>query len=257
MTGVQTCALPILIGSFANVCVHRLPRGESVVAPRSRCPRCGAAVLGRDNLPVLSYALLHGCCRCCRAAISLRYPLVEALNGALYVAAALAFGPTSRALVVMGLLTALLVLGLIDFDHHLLPDAITRPGIAAGLVASLLPGAPGLLAAGTAAALGYTGCWAVASVARRVYGQEALGQGDWKMVAMLGAFLGGERMLLAVFLATLAGSVIGLVLVLLSRLGRRDPIPLGSFLALGGMVAALGGETLLDAYRGFWGGLVG
>ena len=124
-------ALGLLIGSFANVCIHRLPLRESVVSPRSRCPSCRAAIAAGDNVPVLSYLFLKGRCRHCGTRISPRYPAVELANGLLYLAVALLDGPTPRALVDMAFVTALLVLSLIDLDHQILPDVITIPGIAA------------------------------------------------------------------------------------------------------------------------------
>jgi leader peptidase (prepilin peptidase)/N-methyltransferase len=242
-------ALGLVVGSFANVCIHRIPLRQSVVTPASRCPRCGARIAPWDNLPVLSYLLLRGRCRGCRAPISPRYPAVEAANGALYLAAAAVLGPTARTLAIMALLTALLVLALIDLDHHLLPDAITLPGVGAGLLASLLPGSPVTLrAAALAAAGGYLAFWAVARAAERYYGREALGQGDWKLAAMLGAFLGGRSLVLAVFLGSLTGALVGGALWVAGRASGRSELPLGTFLCAGGIVAALAGPPLLAWY---------
>jgi len=134
--------LGLVVGSFANVCVYRLPRGESVVSPPSRCPRCGSRITARDNLPVLSFLLLRGRCRSCGAPISWRYPAVEAATGLLWLGLAATFGPAPRTAVAMALVTALLVLSLIDLDHKILPDVITLPGIVVGLAASFLPGSP-------------------------------------------------------------------------------------------------------------------
>jgi leader peptidase (prepilin peptidase) / N-methyltransferase len=247
--------LGLVVGSFANVCIYRVPAGQSIVAPPSRCPVCGSGIRAQDNVPILSYLLLRGRCRACRTAISLRYPVVEAANGIVYFAVAATLGPTPRALVAMAFATSVIVLGLIDLDHQILPDAITLPGIAVGLVASLLPGpGPRPLEAAAAAAAGYVALAAVATIARWHYGHEALGQGDWKMVAMMGAVLGIRGTLVAVFVGTLTGATFGLVAIAAGRGTRRSKLPLGSFLAIGGLAALLAGDRLAAAYRGLWGG---
>lgn len=279
----------LVMGSFANVLIHRLPdRSEAALeAPdpplwrslsqawrrvavprRSGCPRCGSAIQGRDNIPLLSYLLLRGRCRACRAAISLRYPAVELANGSLWAALALIHGASARALVLMLLATVLLVLALIDLELQLLPDALTLPGTALGVAAAglasagLFPEWPiGLIAAAggagrfggalPAAAGGYVLFWLVASAWRRLRGVEALGQGDWKMAAMLGAFLGWQKLLLTVFLATLSGSLAGVALMALGRGGGQSPLPLGTFLGLGGLAVLFAGDWLLAWYGGF------
>ena len=241
--------LGLLIGSFANVCIHRLPLGESVVTPRSRCPSCRAPITAADNVPVFSYLLLRGRCRHCRAPISLRYPAVELANGLLYLAVALRDGPTLRALVEMAFVTSLLVLSLIDLDHQILPDVITIPGIAIGLVASVvLGGWPAGVRSALAAAGGYLAFWAVASAYRRTRGVEGLGQGDWKLAAMLGAFLGWERMLLTILLASLLGTIVGVTLIVLRRTSSKHPLPLGTFLGLAGVLVLFVGQPLVEWY---------
>jgi leader peptidase (prepilin peptidase)/N-methyltransferase len=240
----------LVVGSFANVCIHRLPGGASVVAPPSRCPSCSARIRPWDNIPVLSYVLLLGRCRSCRAWISPRYPLIEIANGLLFWALASAFGPSWRVLVLMAFVTALLILVWIDLDHHLLPDVITVPGILVGLAASFLPGSPVTpLGAAAAAAGGYLAFFVVANAYRLLRGVEGLGQGDWKLAAMLGAFLGWEPLLLTIFLAALGGTLVGLVLMLRGRT-LRHALPLGTFLGLSAIVVLFTGEPLLRWYRG-------
>jgi len=242
--------LGLIVGSFANVCIHRLPRGASIVRPASACPRCGAPIRAFDNVPLLSYLLLRGRCRGCGAAISLRYPAVEAANGLGYLGLALLLGPTLQAGCSMAFFTALLVLALIDLDHQILPDVITLPGVAFGIGAWYAMGSwPAALASAASAAGGFLVMWLVATVARWHYGEEALGMGDWKMTAMLGAFLGWQQLLLAVLLGTAAGSLVGGALVLLRGVGGRHKLPLGSFLALGGMAALFAGDPILSWYR--------
>ena len=245
-------ALGLIVGSFANVVIYRLPLGQSVVRPRSRCPQCGTEIRPLDNLPVLSYLALLGRCRTCRLSISPRYPAVEAANGLLYLVIAMLLGPTPHALAAMAFVTSLLILGLIDLDHQMLPDAVTKPGILLGLAASFLPGPPTPLEAAASAVGGYVALMTVAWLARRYYKEEALGQGDWKMAAMLGAFLGWQAMLLAVLLGSLLGSLVGLAMVGFFGGSRRSRIPLGTFLAVGGIAAVLLGEPLLGWYRSFF-----
>ncbi len=247
--------LGLILGSFANVCIHRLPLGRSVVRPPSRCPACGALVKPWDNVPVLSYLWLLGRCRSCRGRISLRYPAVEGANGALYLALAWRLGPSPHTFVAMALVTALLVLSLIDLDHGVLPNVITLPGIVVGLAASFLPGSQVTpVGAVAAAAGGYLALMVVAKVYLKTRGVEGLGQGDWKMVAMLGAFLGWEGMALTVFLASLSGTAVGLTLVGTRGRSLKHALPLGTFLGGAGIVVLLAGEPVLDWYRGLFGG---
>ncbi|HET7293764.1 MAG TPA: prepilin peptidase [Vicinamibacteria bacterium] len=245
-------AMGLVVGSFANVCIHRLPRHESIVFPASSCPTCSAPIPARDNVPVLGFLLLGGWCRSCRTPISLRYPAVEALNGAVYWFLAATRGATAGTFVAMGLATGLLVLSLVDLDHHLLPDAVTLPGIAVGCLASLVRQPPGPLEAALSAAFGYLGMALVARAAEWHYGEEALGQGDWKMIAMLGAFLGARPMLTALFLATAVGAALGLAMIALGRGSRRMRLPLGTFLGLGGLAVLLAGDALLGFYDRFF-----
>lgn len=242
----------LVVGSFANVCIHRLPRGESVVHPPSRCPGCAREIRPWENVPLLSYLWLRGRCAGCRTRISLRYPAVEAANGAAWAAAAWRFGPTPYAGVAMLLATTLLVLSLIDLDHHILPDVITLPGLAAGLAASFLPGPPTPLAAALSAAGGYLAFFAVAEAYRLTRGVEGLGQGDWKMAAMLGAFLGWQKMLLTVFTASLLGTVVGLLLMALRGRDARYALPLGTFLGLAGIAVLFAGDAAVSWYAGLF-----
>jgi len=253
-------AFGLVVGSFANVCIHRLPLGESVATPRSRCPACRTPIAAVDNVPVLSYLVLRGRCRHCRAPISWRYPAVEAANGLLYLGLALRDGPSPRAVVDMALATTLLVLSLIDLDHQILPNVITRPGIAAGIAVSVTAwalgwnGGPTPLESLASAIGGYVAFAAIAAVYRRTRGAEGLGQGDWKLAAMLGAFLGWERMLLTVLLASIAGTVVGLALMTARGRSAQHPLPLGTFLGFVGIFVLFAGTATLDWYKGLFRG---
>ncbi len=247
---IGAALLGAVVGSFANVCIHRLPRDQSIVHPRSCCPGCGALVEARDNVPVLSYLLLGGRCRRCRMRISPRYPAVEIANGLLYWLVASASPPDARALCTMVFLTSLLILALVDLDFHILPDVVTLPGIPFGLAASFLPGAPAPpLECLASAAGGYLAFMLVALAYRRFRGIEGLGQGDWKMAAMLGAFFGWQRLLLTITLATFAGSVVGVSLIVFKGRDARYALPLGTFLGCAGIAVALWGGPVLVWYR--------
>ena len=255
--------LGLVVGSFANVCIHRIPRHESLGSPPSRCPSCGGAIRPWDNVPVLSYLVLRGRCRACRAPISPRYPLVEAANGLAYWAVAAVYGPTLAAAIAMALVTALLVLSLIDLDHHLLPNVITLPGIVAGMAASFVtppwPAAgvgPPLLApwlpfwaeAASAAVAGYAVFAAIAALGQWHFGQEALGQGDWKLAAMAGAFLGVRGLLLTVFVGSVAGAIVGIALMLARKATWATRVPFGTFLCAACGSVVLAGDRLWRWY---------
>jgi leader peptidase (prepilin peptidase)/N-methyltransferase len=268
--------LGLVIGSFGNVCIHRLPRDYepasgrfawaidlgrqafSVVHPGSHCPSCARAIRPWDNVPLLSWLLLGGRCRDCRAPIAWRYPAVEAANGLLWLALAVLRGPSLATLVSMLLATALLVLGLIDLEHQLLPDAITLPGIALGLLASLLPGSPVRPAGALAAAAGgWLGFALIAYAWKRLRHVDALGEGDWKLAAMLGAFFGGERLMLTVLLASAAGALTGFAMLVFGTAGWRSKLPLGSFLGAAGIAMLLAGDSLIRAHRALQAQLAG
>jgi leader peptidase (prepilin peptidase)/N-methyltransferase len=254
-------ALGLVVGSFANVCIHRLPLGEAIGFPPSHCPGCRQPIRPWDNIPLLSYLVLRGRCRNCGTAISIRYPLVEAGNALAYWAVAVVYGATLAAGIAMVLVTALLILSLIDLDHHILPDAITLPGIVAGIAASLavhrfggfaaedgIVGGSFWWEAPAAAAAGYAAFALIAWAGRKYYGEEALGRGDWKLAAMLGAFLGFKGLMLTVFIGSLLGAAIGLSLVALRKATRRTAIPFGTFLGLAGIAVVLAGAPLWRWY---------
>jgi leader peptidase (prepilin peptidase)/N-methyltransferase len=250
---VASLLIGLVVGSFANVCIHRLPRGESIVTPPSRCPACGTLISPRDNVPILGWLLLRGRCRTCRARISWRYPAVEAANGLLWLALAVRWGAAPRTFVAFALVTILLVLSLIDLEHQILPDRITLPGTALGLAAAFLPTSPVRpLAAAAAAVGGWLAFAAVAVAYKRLRGVEGLGQGDWKMAALLGAFLGWQKLLLTALLASVAGTVVGVAIVVLRGRDMRYALPLGTFLGAAGIVVVFFGDPLLVWYRGLF-----
>jgi len=240
----------LVVGSFCNVCIHRLPQEESIVVPRSRCPRCRTPIRALDNIPLLSFVWLRGRCRNCGVAISWRYPLVEAVTAGLFVAALLAFGPTPRALVAAILLAALVVVTFIDLDHQVIPDEVTLTGLPVGVLASLLTGRPPFTEALVAALGGAGALYLLAVYGELFFKREVLGGGDLKLAAMLGAFLGGRHLALAFFLASLLGGLVGGLLLATGRAGRGALLPFGPFLAFGAAGALFFGDALWAWYWG-------
>ena len=254
-----------MLGSFLNVCVYRLPRNESVVAPRSRCPGCGAWIAWYDNVPVLSWLLLRARCRHCGAPISVQYPLVELAAGLVWAGAVAWFGLSVAALRTGVLGTLALGIAITDARHYIIPDEFSLGGLLAGLALSLAPAPEGQgpLAALVGAGLGYGLLWVVKAagdwaLARGLIGGReleqvleegetptTLGMGDLKMMAMVGSFVGWRGVLLTAFLGSLAGVAV-FVPMLLFR--RRRPVPFGVFLAIGAAVALVAGDGLTAWY---------
>jgi leader peptidase (prepilin peptidase)/N-methyltransferase len=243
--------LGLAFGSFLNVCIHRIPRGQSLVRPGSRCPHCGYELRWFDNIPVLSYLSLLGRCRKCRARISIRYPLVELAALALFVLHGLVLGWTPLLLPRLVFACMLVVLFAIDLEHHLLPNVITLPGIVLGLIASaVLP--PGIVDALIGVLVGGGVLWLIGEAYYRYSGHEGMGGGDVKMLAMIGAFLGWKLVLVTLVLSSIVGSIVGLIVIVVKRGGMKYALPYGTFLALGALVASLVGERIVDWYVSFY-----
>ena len=239
----------LLIGSFLNAVIHRVPRKQSLVSPGSRCPNCGYALRWYDNIPVLSYLMLGGRCRKCRQPISIRYPIVELITAAVFVAHYFVFGWTPLLAVRLAFAASLVALFAIDLEHHLLPDVITLPGIVVGLVASVfLP--PGVVDALIGMLIGGGVLWAIGEAYFRYSGEEGMGGGDVKMLAMIGAFLGWKLVLVTLVLSSVAGSVLGLTIIAIKRGGMKYALPFGTFLALGALAASLIGDRIVTWYAG-------
>jgi leader peptidase (prepilin peptidase)/N-methyltransferase len=240
-----------IVGSFLNVCIHRLPRQTSIVSPGSACPSCGHSLAWYDNIPILSYALLGGRCRACGAGIAVRYPIVEAVTALLFGLCWWQFGPgvlfVSRVLFA----SALVALFAIDLEHHLLPNVITLPGIVVGFAFSLL-GPPGWFDSLVGILVGGGILFAIAELYYRARHEEGLGMGDVKMLAMIGAFLGWKLAIVTLMMASVAGSVIGLALIAMRRGDMKYALPFGTFLALGAGLSATVGPDLLDWYLGLY-----
>lgn len=273
--------LGLLVGSFLNVVIYRLPvmmqrewrqqccefleldekkfsKAEPVashkifnlVKPDSHCPQCNAPVRAWQNVPIISYALLRGRCASCKTSISLRYPLVEAATGILSGLVAWQFGATALALALLVLTWGLITLTMIDFDHQLLPDNITMPLLWLGLVVSAT--VPGALASPAdallGAAAGYLSLWSVYWAFKILTDKEGMGYGDFKLLGTLGAWMGWQSLLLIVILSSLVGAIVGISLMLLRGRDRNLPIPFGPYLAGAGFIALLWGDTFQQLY---------
>jgi leader peptidase (prepilin peptidase)/N-methyltransferase len=274
----------LLIGSFLNVVIHRLPimmerdwkaqaeeilgaspyeppRSENtpaapynLVVPRSACPKCGAMITALQNIPVISYVFLRGACANCGAKISIRYPLIELLTGVLSAAVAWKFGATWYCAAALVLTWALVALSAIDFDTQLLPDDITLPLIWIGLLLSLAPTTPsfGLPVDSSdsiiGAAAGYLSLWIIYKLFKWLTGKEGMGYGDFKLFAALGAWLGWQMLLVIILISAFTGAVVGISLIAFRGRDRDIPIPFGPYLAAAGWIALMWGDRLIDSY---------
>jgi leader peptidase (prepilin peptidase)/N-methyltransferase len=233
----------LIIGSFCNVVVYRLPRGKSIVLPGSRCRACGYAISSKDNIPLISYLILGARCRFCKEPISFRYPAVEFIAGLLFVLIWFKFGFGITFVVYAILASTLLVVALIDYDHKIIPNIITLPGMIIGLGLSTwaLPITP---TDSLAALLLGGGLFYLIAF----FFKGGMGGGDIKLIAMIGSFLGWQGTLFTIFFGALLGSLVGMTLMLLGRKGRKDKVPFGPFLSCGAILFILSGKDLIDWY---------
>ena len=246
---IFTFLFGVNFGSFLNVVIYRLPPGKSLIKPPSSCPQCGARIRAYDNIPIVSYIVLRGRCRHCGLRIPLRYLAVELLAGVLSVFAIYHFGLNIRGFESAFLSLIFIAIFFIDLDHTIIPDLFTLPGIVIGLALSFIPGALvdwaqafiGILVGGGAFFL-------VGKVGQFVFRKEALGLGDVKFAAMLGAFVGWQSLLLVLVLASFLGSVVGIALIYFSGKGRRSYIPFGPFLVVGAWITIYFGDSIIRAY---------
>ena len=238
--------LGLSFGSFANVCIHRLPRNESVMSPRSRCTTCNTPIAVRDNIPLFSYLLLKGRCRQCAAAIPIRYPVVEAVTALLILSGFVKFGVSWKFAIFCVVGPALVIITAIDIKHKRIPDIIILPGIVFGLAAGsylvgLKDSSTGLLVGGGTFLL-------TSEVYYRIRGRVGMGGGDIKFIAAVGALLGWQQVVLVIFLSALAGSLVGLVGLATKKINVMSQIPFGPFLAGGTLVAYFSGERIVYLY---------
>ena len=240
--------LGLIIGSFLNVCIYRLPRQESIISPASHCPSCKSPIKVYDNIPIISFLNLRGRCRTCSAAISKQYPLVEAIHAVGYLALFHRFGHSIETVIYGAFFSALVVITFIDLFHQIIPDVITYPGIPLCLVlaSTVLPLGPVQAAIGCLIGGGLF--FLIAILSEALLKREGMGGGDIKLVAMIGALVGWDKVLLAIFSASLFGSIISMSLMLFRVINRRDLIPFGPFLAIGALIALFWGNPILDRF---------
>ena len=273
---VLSSAIGLMVGSFLNVVIYRLPKmlerewhaqcaelnspdttqpegaaappHYNLVVPRSACPHCGHKISALENIPVISYLLLHGKCKSCGAPISARYPIVEVASGLLSGYIAWHFGFGLAALAALLLAWALLALAFIDFDAQLLPDVITLPLLWLGLLFNLSGTFVDLRSAVIGAITGYLALWGVYWLFKLATGKEGMGYGDFKLLAAIGAWMGWQMLPLVIMLSSVVGAVVGITLIVAVRHGRNIPIPFGPYLAGGGLIALFWGQAITQNY---------
>lgn len=268
--------LGLLAGSFLNVVIHRLPlmmerewraqcvellaiEGEparerlGLVLPRSHCPRCGYTLSALENIPVLSYLVLRGKCSACGGRISLRYPSVEILTAMLSTLVAWHFGLGWTAMAALFLTWALIALCFIDLDHQLLPDSITLPFLWLGLALSLFDMFANSRTAILGALGGYLSLWSIYILFKWITGKEGMGSGDFKLLAMLGAWMGWQSLPVVILMSSLVGALVGITLVLARGRDKHLPLPFGPYLATAGWITLLWGKDITDAYWAYTG----
>lgn len=233
----------LIIGSFCNVVIYRLPQGKSIIRPGSHCRSCAAPIRPWDNIPVVSYILLRGSCRICKESISLRYPVIELVSGVLYVLLWFEFGLSTTFAVYAALTSTLVTVGLIDYDHKIIPNIITLPGMVIGLALSTWALPITLVDSLLGFLLGGGLFYLIAFLTKG-----GMGGGDIKLIAMVGCFLGWQGALFTIFSGALLGSLVGITLMLLGRKGRKDKVPFGPFLSCGAILFILAGKDLINWY---------
>jgi len=243
--------LGLIVGSFSNVCIYRIPKNESIIFPASHCPKCNSPIKPVDNIPLISYILLKGRCRNCKSKISIQYPVVELLTGLIYLIISLIYGLSVQTLIYIILSSALIIIAFIDLNEEIVPDVISLPGIVIGFIISFfvtyisfINSALGILAGG--------GIILIIGLAGSViFKKEAMGGGDVKLAAMIGAFLGWKYIIVSLFLGFFLGAVTGIILILSKIKSREDLVPFGPFIVLGSFVTILWGEKIISWYLGF------
>ncbi|MDD3032116.1 MAG: prepilin peptidase [Atribacterota bacterium] len=248
ITGFIIFTIGLVIGSFSNVCIYRIPRNESLVWPGSHCPKCSKQIKFYDNIPLISYIILKGKCRNCGEPIPLQYPIVELATGLFYLALYLFYGLQLIALVYMMLCSVLIIISFIDLKVEIIPDTISLPFIVIGFLLSFflrninpLDSMLGIITGGGSLLL-------VAIFGSKLFKKEAMGGGDIKLAAMIGAFFGWKLTLLSLFLSFFLGSIIGIIVLAASKDKSNNIIPFGPFIALGAMISMFWGNAIIHWY---------
>ena len=248
MLNVFAIFFGLIIGSFLNVCICRLPKEESITFPGSHCPQCQHPIRFYDNIPLMSFLLLRGKCRYCHAPISLQYPLVEGITALSSLLLFLTFGPSLSYLIYFAFVAALIVITVIDLYHQIIPDVISLPGIGVGLLASLLLPHITFFNSLLGILLGGGSLFLVATVYQWLFKREGMGGGDVKLLAMIGAFLGWKAIILTILFGSFIGSITGILIILLKGKDFKYAIPFGPFLSMGAVFSLFYGEKIIQWY---------
>jgi len=241
----------LCIGSFLNVCIYRIPESKSIISPGSMCPSCGNPIKFYDNIPVLSFIILRAKCRNCNACISLRYPLVEILTGFFALSVFIKFGSSIEAPIYFIFIATLLVITFIDIDHRIIPDLISLPGIVFFFIASLTISTISIIDSFIGILAGGGILFAIAEIYWRITGKEGMGGGDVKLLAMIGALIGWQGVLFTIFVSSLVGTIIGIIVMLIQGKNLKLAIPFGPFLSIGAVVYVFFGNEFINWYFAF------
>ena len=243
--------LGLIVGSFSNVCIYRIPRNESIVYPASHCPKCRSNISPKDNIPLLSYILLKGRCRNCKSKISIQYPVVEFLTGFIYLIIYLIYGLSIQTLIYIILSSALIIIAFIDLNEQIVPDVISLPGIVLGLILSFFVSYISFVNSALGVLVGGGIILIIGLAGSAIFKKEAMGGGDVKLAAMIGAFLGWRYIIISLFLGFFLGALAGIILILSKIKSREDVVPFGPFIVLGSFITLLWGEKIVSWYIGF------
>ena len=240
--------LGTVMGSFLNVCIHRIPQGKSIVTPSSHCPHCKKPIRFYDNIPLVSFIWLRGRCRVCNAPISLRYPLVELLMGLFSSILLLRYGVSALYFIYFILFGSLTLISFIDLTHRIIPDVISLPGIIIGVAISFLHPQLSFTNALIGVLVGGGSLYVVATLYQLITKREGMGGGDVKLLAMIGAFIGWKGVLFTILCSSFIGSMVGVAMMFISKADSKYAVPFGPFLSLGAMIYVLLGDPLISWY---------
>ncbi len=243
--------LGLTVGSFSNVCICRIPKNKSIIFPASHCPKCRSKIKPVDNIPLLSYILLKGRCRHCKSKISIQYPIVELLSGLIYLIIYLAYGLSVQTLIYIILSSALVIIAFIDLNQQIVPDVISLPGIVIGFIISFFVPYISFINSALGTVVGGGIILIIGLAGSVIFKKEAMGGGDVKLVAMIGAFLGWRYILISLFLGFFLGALAGIILILSKIKSKEDKVPFGPFIVLGSFITLLWGEKIISCYIGF------
>jgi len=243
--------LGLIVGSFSNVCIYRIPKSESIIFPASHCPKCRSKIKPVDNIPLLSFILLKGKCRNCKSKISLQYPIVELITGLIYLIIYLTYGLSVQTLIYIILSSALIIIAFIDLNEQIVPDIISLPGIVIGFIISFFVSYISFINSALGVVVGGGIILIIGLAGSVIFKKEAMGGGDVKLAAMIGAFLGWRYIIISLFLGFFLGALAGIVLILSKIKSREDVVPFGPFIVLGSFITLLWGDKILSWYIGF------